>query len=224
MKALLSIDPRLNISGEVANRLRDMIAYGELKPGERINEVHLAASLGVSRTPLREALMALAAEGALFTIPRRGFFVQKLSREEFEGICPVRALLDPEALRLARIPDKARVAKLEVLNKKLRRTKDTTERIEIDNAWHLLLLEGCPNPVLLDLIQQFIRRSRRYESAYLGVRKNLERAYREHREIIAALKRGDLAGACRGLKQNLTSGTEPILEWLDEREHVEASS
>lgn len=218
MTQVLKIDPRPNISGELANRLRDMIADGALKPGERINEVHLAAQLGVSRTPLREALAALVAEGALHTIPRRGFFVRPLSRAEFEGIYPLRALLDPEALRLAGIPDKRRLAQLEALNEKLLRARTAAERIEIDDAWHLLLLEGCPNPVLLDLIRQFIRRTRRYEAAYLGDGQHLDATHKQHREVIEALKRGELSNARRALKKNLSTGMGPILDWLEERE------
>lgn len=212
------VEIRPNISGTLANKLRDMIARGDLEPGERINEVHLAASLGVSRTPLREALTALAGEGALYTIPRRGFFVRELSRTELEGIYPLRAILDPEALRLAGIPDDRNLAQLEALNERLARAKKVTARLDLDDTWHLLLLEGCPNPVLLDLIRQFIRRTRRYEVAYLAASVNLGATVEEHRKILAALKQGDLKAACRALKQNLTSGMEPILDWLDQRE------
>lgn len=218
MKDLQNILSRPNISGELANRLRDMIASGTLEPGERLNEVHLAAELGVSRTPLREALTALTAEGAIFTIPRRGFFVQPLSRAEFQAIYPLRALLDPEALRLAGLPGGKKLARLEALNQRLRRAKKAARRIEIDDQWHLLLVDGCPNPVLLDLIRQFIRRTRRYEVAYLDDGENLDRTSREHGEVIAALERRDLKGACRALKQNLTSGSKPILKWLEQRD------
>lgn len=212
-----NLELRPNISGELANRLRDMIAHGELQAGERINEVHLAERLGISRTPLREALTTLSSEGAIFTIPRRGFFVQELSRDEFEDIYPLRALLDPEALRLAGIPDRKRLESLESMNEKLLRNRRTADRIEIDDRWHLSLIEGCPNGVLVDLIRQFMRRTRRYEVGYLGRNENVHTAYEEHLKIISALKRRDLKGACRALKQNLSNGMEPILDWLENR-------
>lgn len=217
MPPISRIHARPNISEELANRVRDMIARAELEPGGRINEVHLAADLGVSRTPLREALTALAAEGALFTIPRRGFFVQKLSLAEFGCIYPIRQILDPEALLLAGIPDQRRLERLEALNKKLERAVKVTDRIELDDRWHMLLLEGCPNTVLLDLIRQFIRRTRRYEFAYLGDGNNLRAAVDEHRAIMSALERDDLKVARRALKKNLTSGMQPILDWLKTR-------
>ena len=85
-----------------------MILDGRLPAGERINEVRLAAQLGVSRTPLREALARLANEGALRDEPRRGYFVKPLTGEEVRAIYPIRAILDPAALRLAGIPAPAR--------------------------------------------------------------------------------------------------------------------
>ena len=94
---------RPNLNDELAQSVRRMILDGSLAPG-RVNEVHLAAALGVSRTPLREALMRLVSEGALTSIARRGFFVAALSVEEVEQLYPIRAILDPAALRLAGIP------------------------------------------------------------------------------------------------------------------------
>ena len=67
------------MSNDLANSLRDMIIDGDLAPGKRLNEVHLAAELGVSRTPLREALSRLAAEGDVVSVPRHGFFVKALT-------------------------------------------------------------------------------------------------------------------------------------------------
>src|SRR5262249_20391625 len=104
---------RANLSDSVAANVREWIVDGRLQAGGRINEVHLAAQLGVSRTPLREALARLAAEGALTLRPRCGYYVCPLSRAEFEQIYPIRALLDPEALRLAGVPSPKRIARLE---------------------------------------------------------------------------------------------------------------
>ena len=71
-----------NLSAPISDRLRQLIAGGELPAGDRLNEVHLAASLGVSRTPLREALTRLVGEGAVTALPRHGFYVRALSAEE----------------------------------------------------------------------------------------------------------------------------------------------
>lgn len=211
------IDPRPNISDELANTLRDMIFDGKLADGTRINEVQLSVSLGVSRTPLREALSMLVAEEALISIPRRGFFVRELSREEFENIYPIRGLLDPEALRLSGLPTQESFAKLERINEKMRAAKNMKERVNLDDQWHLELISNCSNQVLVDLIKLFMRRFRRYGLAFFRERQVLETANQEHVEIIRALKSGDLIEACKWLNRNLSSNKKPILEWLDER-------
>jgi len=216
MVALVADRP--NLSEELASELRGWIVDGRLPAGERLNEVHLAASLGVSRTPLREALGRLTAEGALTSSPRLGFFVRPLTAEEFRQIYPIRAILDPEALRLAGIPSRERIASLEKSNAGLRRTRDTDAVISLDDAWHLELLAGCPNRVLVGLIEQFMRRTRRYEIAYMRERRHVGAATDEHGKILSALRAKNLERACEALRRNMQSGVEPILAWLDERE------
>src|SRR3954451_24901500 len=108
-----------NISATLADAVREMIVDGRIPAGSRVNEVHLARALGVSRTPLREALMRLTTEGALTVRPRLGFHVAPLSMEELAEIYPIRALLDPEALRLSGLPSKEQLARLMAINRKI---------------------------------------------------------------------------------------------------------
>src|SRR5947209_3380876 len=203
---------RPNISASLAETVREMIVDGRLPAGARVNEVHLAAEMGVSRTPLREALMGLTAEGALTVVPRLGFHVAPLTRAEFEQLYPIRALLDPEALRLAGRPGQEQLAHLAAINEKLRRARTRRETVALDDQFHLALVESCPNRVLVALIEQFMRRTRRYELALMGRRTNLETTAKEHGAILAALGRGDVRGACAALRENMKSGAEPMLE------------
>jgi DNA-binding GntR family transcriptional regulator len=207
---------RGNISEAAGAAVRGMIVDGRLGAGDRINEVRLAEQLGVSRTPLREALSGLAAEGALIARPRLGYFVRSLSLEEFEQIYDIRPLLDPEALRLAGIPSPKRVARLERLNTQMHEAEGE-RAIEIDDAWHMELIADCPNKVLIELIQNIILRTRRYELALMREQKNVSVATGEHERIMAALKGGDLDAACAALKRNMQSGREPIVAWLKQR-------
>ena len=147
-----TLPDRPNISEAIAEELRKRIVDGRLPDGERLNEVHLAASLGVSRTPLREALGRLAAEGALTSAPRIGYFVRRLTVEEFEQIYPIRAILDPEALRLAGIPPPSQITRLASLNDKILEARGAERVIALDDAWHLDLVSGCPNKILIELI------------------------------------------------------------------------
>jgi DNA-binding GntR family transcriptional regulator len=211
---------RDNLSDALATTLRDMIVDGRLAADTRINEVHLARQLGVSRTPLREALSRLTQEGALVSTPRIGFSVRPLTLEEFEQIYGIRTLLDPEALRLAGLPSPERLAQLRALNRKIERARDADAVIALDDAWHLELVADCANKVLIELIGQFIRRTRRYEIALMRVRRNVLAASMDHRAIMAAIERRNLPAACAALKKNLETGKAPIMAWLKERQQT----
>lgn len=212
---------RANISDDVAEAVREMIVAGALCDGERVNEVHLAEKLGVSRTPLREALNRLVAEGALIAQPRRGLFVRPLSVEEFDGLYDVRPLLDPEALRLSGVPDAARLEELEQLNAKLTRAKGA-QAIALDDRWHLLLVAACPNRALIELIELMMARTRRYELALMRETKSVKDATDAHAAILKALRKRDLEGACMALKRNLQTGKAPVLAWLKARKRSSA--
>jgi DNA-binding GntR family transcriptional regulator len=217
MQALAEAIDRPNISETLVAALREMIVDGRLPAGERLNEVHLAARLGVSRTPLREALGRLAAEDALTSFPRIGYFVSPLTIEEFQQIYPIRAILDPEALRLAGVPPPRRMARLEAQNRRILEAGDPEKLITLDDAWHLELISDCPNRVLIGLIEQFMRRTRRYELALMRERRNVRGAADDHKRILAALRAGDLGRACEALRRNLQSGIEPVVAWLKTR-------
>jgi DNA-binding GntR family transcriptional regulator len=218
MQKLALVRDRPNLAEALVAELREMVVDGRLADGQRVNEVHLATSLGVSRTPLREALGRLAAEGALRSSPRVGYFVRRLTADEFREIYPIRALLDPEALRLAGVPAARQIARLEALNRTILDTEDAEKVISLDDEWHLDLVSGCPNRVLIGLIEQFMSRTRRYELALMRERRNVAGANDGHKRILTALRRGDLDRACDALRRNLQSGAEPILDWLRARE------
>ena len=209
---------RENLADGVESAVRSMIVDGHFAPGERLNEVHLAARLGVSRTPLREALNRLAAEGAVEARPRLGYFVRPLSSEELGQIYDIRPLLDPAALRLAGVPDERQLARLEALNLKLVAERKPERAITLDDAWHLELLAHCRNRALVALIEGVMARTRRYELALMREAKSVAAAGDAHNQIIAALRGGKLAAACSALKANLESGKAPIMTWLAARE------
>ena len=208
---------RPNLSDELVRAVRAMIVDGRLAAGERINEVRLAAALKVSRTPLREALSRLVAEDAVEAVPRRGYFVKPLSVVELEQLYDVRPILDPEALRLAGLPSAKALERLERINRRIDQESDPERIIELDDLWHLELLDGCPNRVLVGMIEQIMLRTRRYELALMRERTHVERAAGHHEAIVAALRAGDLETACAKLKANMTHGKAPIIAWLKAR-------
>ena len=209
---------RDNLSHTVATRLRHLIVDGQLAAGQRINEVHLSQQLGVSRTPLREALARLAQEGALRSVPRIGYFVRPLAIDEFEQLYDIRPILDPEALRLTGLPSPGRMQRLQGINDLIAKAQDADTIIDLDDDFHLELIAECPNKVLVDLIRQIIQRTRRYEIALMRESRNVAVATANHKEIMTALRKGDLSAACTALRNNLRTGREPILAWLKSRE------
>jgi DNA-binding GntR family transcriptional regulator len=213
----MAVIERVSTTGIVADRVRLMIADGTLPAGARINEVHLARDLGVSRTPLREALARLVPEGTIGHAPHTGYFVKPLTIEEFEPLYAMRAILDPAALRAAGVPSSERIRQLWTLNSKLEASTDVTETLNLDDAWHRELIAECPNFILLELIEQFMLRTRRYEVALMRERPQVAAAVEEHRRILRALEQGELAGACAALRDNMTRGAEPMRAWLEGR-------
>lgn len=221
-----SIEPvrRLNVSETVADALRAMIVDGRLGPGERVNEVRLAHALGVSRTPLREALSRLLAEGAVASTPAIGYWIRPLTAEECGQLYDIRPLLDPEALRLSGVPSPARLAKLEGLNRRFAAARDGERAIALDDQWHLALIAECANRVLVEMIQAIMLRTRRYELALLREEPNRARSGEDHGRILAALSAGDLTAACAALKINMESGRAPIMAWLSRRGEAGAAA
>ena len=217
MQQNLKLD-RGNLSDLIMDTVRNMIVDGRLPAGDRISEVQLSRQLGVSRTPLREALARLSNEGALDAVPRIGYFVRPLTLSEFDQIYSIRPILDPEALRLAGLPSADRIKRLQEINQKIEKARTADAIIDLDDEWHLELVADCPNKVLIDLIKQFARRTRRYEIALMREQKNVLTTTTNHKAIMAALRRRDLKGACAALRLNCTTGYAPIREWLLSRD------
>lgn len=218
MYTVYSMQPPVRtISAAIARELRTQIISGGLPPGTRINEVHLARALAVSRTPLREALTRLVGEAFLDTRPNRGFFVRPLSVAEITQLYPIRARLDPWALKLAGVPDAATLKELVHINQQLARSAaDPAEVVDLDDRWHERLLSGCPNPALLELIRQMMWRTRRYELLYFRSPGHVADAARTHAKILAHLKRNQLAAACRELEHNMREASPALLRAVEE--------
>lgn len=203
---------RKTLRSQVREELLARMRSGEAQPGESINEVQLAAELGVSRTPLREALIGLESEGQITSENGKGFRFVKLTAAEFEELGPVLAALEGLAIELTPVDQmrelgKRLAAMAEEFNQDLAEHALVAQR---DDEWHELMLSGCPNSRLLDITGGVRELFHRYESLLVPDEVLVERVAAEHREIARALVDGDIATAKEALKANWINGVKRI--------------
>jgi DNA-binding GntR family transcriptional regulator len=198
----MPIDRRL-LREQVREDVLDRLFKGEYPVGTRINEVHLAAEIGVSRTPLREVLVSLAGEGILEARPNRGFWLSALTEREVRETYPIIAQLEVLALSLSD-PDvlAERAPELGELAQKMALAADGQQARQADDEWHGTLLEPCPNRRLLEMISDTKRIVHRYEHAYFDTSATLRESADQHKRIAVALQRGELERALEELESN----------------------
>jgi DNA-binding GntR family transcriptional regulator len=204
---------RKNLRSQVREELIARMRAGEVRPGESINEVQLAAELGVSRTPLREALIALESEGQIESENGKGFRFVPLSAREFEELCPIIVTLEGLALELSP------TAELAALGERLAGlaadfNDDVAQHALVnrrDDEWHNLMLSACPNKRLLEQIAGVRQAIHRYESLLVPDEVMVERSAIEHADIARHLIAGDVPAAKRALKANWNNGMRRLL-------------
>jgi DNA-binding GntR family transcriptional regulator len=193
---------------DVAARLRDRIFSGELAPGSFLYELALCAELSISRTPLREALKVLTAEGLLRHEPRRGCFVNQITEQDLDDIFPVIALLEGRcAFEAARNATDADLAALEQLHERLQRNakaKRINEYYETNFAIHEAIILLANNRWLAQVIGDLRKIVKLARLQQLHAPGRLEQSLSEHLAVYAALKAHDAEGAEAAMRTHLT--------------------
>ena len=184
----LNMDAYLPLRDVVFNTLREAILKGELKPGERLMELQLAAKLGVSRTPIREAIRMLEQEGLAVTIPRRGAEVAKMTEKDMQDVLQVREALDELAASIAcELITAEELRSLEAAMEEFEsatRTKDIKRIAESDMEFHDIIYHATRNPKLVNILNNLREQMYRYRVEYLKDEKNYPVLLKEHREIL----------------------------------------
>lgn len=185
------------IQRAVLDELRSRIHSGKLQPGQKVLQEELAATLGTSVVPIREALKTLQSEGLLVHHPNRGFFVIELSRDELIELCSIRSALESLAVEkaLASI-DSAAIGQMEQLIEDMEKAdqgNSPNELIRLDRAFHFTLFAASNSPQLLHLIKITWDQSDAYRSAFFLDPSHRAATHREHREILEATRAGDSA-------------------------------
>jgi DNA-binding GntR family transcriptional regulator len=206
------------VRATVKSRVYQWILEGDAMPGQPLNLSDAASRLGVSVTPIREALIELEAEGLVRTEMGRGFIVQPLSVEEVEELYPLIWTLEATALRAMPRPSEERLAELERVNENLVREGDDPERaVFLDNQWHELLLREAPGQITREILGMLKRRAFRYEFKYMtatGGRPSTE----QHRAVVEALREDRREAAVAALEENWRTGPRLLVPWLQKGE------
>lgn len=207
------------IRKQVTRLLVDRLLSGQLEPGTRINESRLAEELGISRTPLREALLRLCFEGFLENEKGKGFSVVPLNAERGRQLYAVAGLLEGVALeQVARMPDGTLrdLESLEEERQEARQMGRYRDSVDLDHRWHRMLVRRCGNSELLQILEVVKKRLYRYEyllADEFGVK---EDGLQHHRQILAALRDRNHVLAVEQLKHHWTVGAERRMDWLEE--------
>ena len=210
---------RRRLGEQVADVLGKQIAGGKYPAGMHLSEIHLCTELGVSRTPVREALFKLEEKGLVISHPNRGFFIAPLRKHTVREHYPILAALDALALRTSRKFTADEVAALEALNARMAKSgKSAPEMYQLDLDFHDNLINKCENRQLLSLIETLKAQTRRYDGGYKRGLADRKRAHREHVKIIAAIKTGNNEKAAALLEKHWLGGIETVTGWIDSQE------
>jgi DNA-binding GntR family transcriptional regulator len=186
---------RANLHGTVVGRLRDLIVEGALLPGTRIAERQLCESLGISRTPLREALKVLASEGLVELLPNRGARVARLDDSDIENMFQVMGALEALAgsLACARISE-AELAEIAALHYEMLAQysrRKLPEYFRLNQAIHAAIVAAARNPILTATYQSLAGRIRRARYLANLSEERWRHAVEEHEAILQALQARD---------------------------------
>jgi len=206
---------RAPLSAEVYRQVLQRINSGDLAPGARVRDTDLAAKLGVSRTPVREALHRLSRDGAIENSIGRGFRVRPLDPVELRETGAILGGLESLALKLSPEPSEERLERLRSLDRTLEQTRgDAARCLDLEDEWHRTLLEDCPNRRLLELIASLRLVTRRYLAAYMRDAGRLSLSTLPHGRILQAFKDGGRDSAATAFDQQWHRALTELGAWV----------
>ena len=193
-------------------QILDMVLSFRLKPGERVNESELSRHLGVSRTPLREALNRLVTEGILISRPTKGFFCRQISADEIFQLYQLRTAIEVGGIKLAvkRVTDKE-LDEFEAFMTESRKAQEATPRtqLSLDEVFHERLLGLSGNQEMVSALRSVNRKIRSVRFIDLG-RMGRTETQREHSEILALLRQRDAKQCAHALEEHISQRLDQI--------------
>ncbi|MCR4867623.1 MAG: GntR family transcriptional regulator [Lachnospiraceae bacterium] len=211
-------DAFLPLRDVVFKTLRQAILTGELKPGERLMEIHLANKLGVSRTPIREAIRQLELEGLVIMVPRKGAQVASITEKSLTDVLEVRLALEKLAVELAckRISyEQKEMLKEKMLEfEQLAGTDDASLIARADVAFHDAIFESTGNMRLGQMVNNLAEQMYRYRFEYIKDSSGHEKLVSEHRLIYDAIIRADIEEATKQISVHIKNQEASIINQI----------
>ena len=222
MESILKIEGYELLSQKVYRALKTEIIKGSLKPGTKLSEGKIAEQMGVSRTPVREALKELAAEGFVKMNPNQAVVVSNASVEDVQEVLQIRGVLEGLAARLAtKTINEEEIKELEKYQKQMEyytKKDDVLAFSEMDAEFHELILNICGNNRLIQIRKNLSDQAHRYRIRSLSVPGRLKYSLKEHQEIVEALKRKNSEQADRLSQKHIENVLANILAHKDKEE------
>lgn len=201
----------------VFEHLRNAILNGDLEPGQRLMELHLAEQLGVSRTPIREAIRKLELEGLVSMIPRKGAYVGEVSIKDILDVLEVRMSLEGLAASLsAQRMDKEQLEQLGNVIEEFEEYKDCKDKdvmAKLDRRFHDLIINGSNNNKLIQLIQGIHEQFQRFRVIYFNEYTHYEELNQHHKEIYNAIVERDSSKAQISSENHIKMIQRYIIKW-----------
>lgn len=212
---------RKSLGQHVFENLKQAIIRGEVPPGDRLVESRLAGALDISRTPVREAIHKLEREGLLRKLPKGGFAVMNLSREDIEETFGIRCVLESYAARLA--AENYNEEELLPLEEKIREFQKCLDKGQLDELprinteFHSLFYALSRSPKLIKMINDLRDQIFRFRKILLKKDKWAEVSNDDHRKILEAIRERDVNRVERVVKQHIARGQRIVLNALEQR-------
>lgn len=203
----------------VFETIRNAIISGSLKPGERLMEVQMAERLGVSRTPIREAIRKLELEGLIIMLPRKGAFVADLSVKDLTEVLEIRAALEGLAAGLAvtRI-NESEIEELEIIALKFNKAieiDDIQELIALDIQFHETIFKASRNERLIQLNSNLREQVQRFREMYLKKANRSKETAKEHNDLLEAISSRDISKAEKLARKHVETTENAILKMME---------
>ena len=218
----VNMNEYLPLRDVVFNTLRQAILKGELAPGERLMEIQLAEKLGVSRTPIREAIRKLELEGLVLMIPRKGAEVAKISEKSLKDVLEVRRSLEELAIELAcqRMTD-SDLMEMERAGKAFKDAVDNGNAMEIaetDEAYHDVIYNCTRNMRLVQILNNLREQMYRFRLEYIKDEDKRQILLIEHEKILRALRNRHVAEAKAAVREHIDNQEITVLKNIKEQE------